>query len=140
MFGLDNANIRSMIECHESSLTCATYVHAALRAVKTSKKRGPQKNPAAKKIKSKKKAKTKKTTSSSSSSSSSGGGGGGRRTKGKSAELINIGDGDFKVDENGALLELPAGWSKQIKMREQGATAGQRGNVKSKRRTLFRKM
>ena len=55
MFGLDNANIRSMIECQESSLTCATYVHAALREVKTSKKRGPQKNPAAKKIKSVKK-------------------------------------------------------------------------------------
>ena len=41
MFGLDDPDIQSMIECHESSLTCATYVHAALRAVKTSKKRVP---------------------------------------------------------------------------------------------------
>ena len=127
MFGLDNPNVRALIESNEGSLLCATYVHNDLREEKVSKKRGPQLNPA----------RSKKQRG-------GGGGGGGseakapkskspaagpgrkKRAKTSAADLINIGEGDFKVDENGALLELPAGWSKQVKMREQGATAGQR--------------
>ena len=45
MFGLNNADVQSMIECNVSSLKCTTYVHAALRVAKTPKNRGPQKNP-----------------------------------------------------------------------------------------------
>ena len=128
MFGLDNPNVRALIESNEGSLLCATYVHNDLREEKVSKKRGPQLNPA----------RSKKQRG-----GGSGGGGGSeakapkskspaagpgrkKRAKTSAADLINIGEGDFKVDENGALLELPAGWSKQVKMREQGATAGQR--------------
>ena len=107
MFGLDNDNLRALIESQEESLTCATYVHAFLREQKKPKKRGPQQNPASSKPGGKQFRSAK-------------------RTKVSAAELINIGEGDFKVDEDGALLELPAGWAKQIKMREQGATAGQR--------------
>ena len=53
----------------------------------------------------------------------------------KQPKLTNIGGGitggihssnKIKVNRTGGLLELPAGWSKQIKIRGSGATSGQR--------------
>ena len=114
MFGLDNDNIRALIESQEESLKCVTYVHSFLRVKKVSKKRGPQKNPASSKPHGRKKSKTTTSTNV------------GTSKKRKAPDIIDISEGDFKTDENGGLLELPQGWSKQVKMREGGATAGQR--------------